>query len=50
MAWKLRTTCQQCSKKLSKKDRALGPVCSPCVERNKTIIYGNDAEEDYDGE
>lgn len=52
MAWALKTTCQQCDKRLSKTDRALGPVCSTCVAVNAGRVWGKDTDDDYeeDGE
>ena len=35
MAWKRRTTCQQCDRRLSTTDRRLGTICSPCVHGNR---------------
>jgi hypothetical protein len=51
MAWKLRTTCQQCNRKLNADDRKLGTVCAKCAHDNKSKVYGNDADDIYeDGE
>ena len=52
MAWIKMTNCQQCSKKLSKKDLAeSNRVCRTCVKKNNGKIWGRDEDDDYeDGE
>lgn len=47
MAWQPRTTCQQCEKKLSARDRALGTICTKCVAGNKGRVWGKDSDDDY---
>ncbi len=48
MAWQLRTTCQQCSRKLNATDRKAGTVCTPCVKKNAGTVWGNDRDDDYE--
>lgn len=49
-AWQKMTTCQQCGKTLTPRERALGRLCDACVSKNKGRVWGKESDEDYQDE
>ncbi len=48
-AWQKITTCQQCKRPLSPREQKLGfRICDKCVTKNKSGIWGNDSDDEYE--